>query len=510
MTTEVRPPATVDPFEGLAERMIGAIEQRLGMKAATKAAAIPYDYGYFAQGLKHDVAGNPITVGYSHGAGGNLSYPGVDQSVFHTVVGNRGIIGSIPWTPSVYTNPLYAVITGVSGDTGSEKNLVCDDAPVAGLVSSCMLTSVFGRYERQTAQIELNRLGQRTDRADPMDLALVGSPIQNAGIFSSGPADTGGLGADVLRNETARKFWELGVSLHRLLSLQAWQGNPVNNTGGGGYKEMTGLDILVNTGHVDAETGVTCPSVNSDVKNFNFLSAEDNGAALVNALTYLYYTRKDLAERTGVMPVRWVLAMRSEMFHELSAIWPCAYLTYRCNVGAVTGAQVVINADEQGNMRDAMRAGRYLLIDGDRVEVVVDDGIATLTQTDNGNVGAACFASSIYLLPMSVTGGRSVLYGEYFEFSNPSITDALGNMILGRIEGPWITVPKQHNWCIQWQTKIEPRIVLRTPWLAGRLNNVVVCPLQRTASPFPDDPYYIGAGGVTSRSGPSYYNPWQS
>lgn len=508
MTLEtMAPPA--DPMDGLAQRLIDALDQRMGAKAATKSASLPYDYGYFAQGLKHDVAGNPITVGYSHGPGGNLSYPGVDPAVFHTVVGNRGIIGSIPWTPSLYTNPLYAVITGVAGDTGSEKNLVCDDAPVAGLVSSCMLTSVFGRYERQTAQIELNRLGQRVDRADPMDLALVGSPIQSTGIFSTGPADSA-LGGDVLRNETARKFWELGTSLHRLLSVQAWQGSPVNNTGGGGYKEMTGISVLVNTGHTDAQTGVACASVDSDVKDFNFLSAEDNGAALVNALTFMYYTRKDFAERTGVMPVRWVLAMRPEVFYTLSAIWPCAYLTYRCNLGDVTGAQVIIDAADQGRMRDEMRSGRYLLIDGDRIEVVVDDGIPEDTSTTNGNVPEACFASDIYLLPMSVVGGRAVLYGEYFEFTNPSISDALGNMILGRVEGPWITVPKQTNWCIQWQTKIEPRIVLRTPWLAARLNNVVVCPLQRTPSPFPSDPYYVGAGGLTSRSGPSYYSPWQS
>lgn len=496
----VQAPVTRDPFEELASRLVTALDR----KSANKAQ----HYGDFSSGYKHDVAGNPISVGYSHGPGGNFSYPGVEPDVFHTVVGNRGLLGQLPAMPSLYTNPLYSVITGVSADSGSEKSQVCDDAPVAGLIQTCMVTSVFGRYERQTAQIELNRLGQQNDRADPMDLTLVGSPLAESSVFTSGPG--GGLapGADLLRNETRRKFWELSTSLHRLMSLQLWTGNPVNSAAGGGYKELTGLDLLINSGYVDAISHAACASVNADVKNFNYLKVQDNGTALVNALSYLYHTRKDLAERTGVMPVRWVFAMRPEVFWEVSAVWPCAYLTYRCNMVGVTGANLMVTGDEQVRMRDDMRNGKYLMLDGDRIEVVLDDGIPMRTNTTSARVTSGCASSSIYLVPMSVIGGRAVTYLEYFQYNNQAIEDALGNMILGRIEGPWITVPKQRNWCVQWQTKVEPRVVLRTPWLAGRLDNVQVCPLQFPNEPFPSDPYYVG-GGATSRPGPSYYSLWK-
>lgn len=495
--------AVASPIDELAGLLVESLRQSTA-KAGSK-ALYPYQYGDLA-GLKHDASGSPIAIGYSHGPGGNLSYPGVDPTLFHTVVGNRGLLGTLPATPSLYMNPTYQVITGVDADSGSEKNLVCDDAPVAGLMRACMVTSVFGRYERATAEIEINRLGQQNDRSDPMDLALVGSPISQSGLFTTGPGNPESA-SDVFTNETARKFWELGVSLHRLLSVQLWQGNPSNNTGGGGYKEVTGLDLLISTGHIDAQMNVACPSVDADVKDFNFGSIEDNGSAIVNALTYIYYTRRDLAERTGVMPVRWVWAMKPETFYELSAIWPCAYLTYRCELAGLDNARVNIDGAEQVRMRDDMRNGRYLLIDGNRIEVVLDDGIAEDTQTTNGNVGPGCFASTIYLIPMSVVGGRAVTYLEYFQYSNPAIEDALGNMVLGRVEGPWITIPKQTNWCVQWQSKIEPRVVLRTPWLAGRLDNVVACPLQRTRNPFPESPYFVG-GGVQSRPGPSYYTPW--
>lgn len=460
----------------------------------------------FAYGEKHDVTGTPISIGYSHGPGGSLSYPGVDPAVFHTIVGNKGLLGQLATMPSLYTNPTYEVITGVKADTGSEKDEVCDDPPVAGLMKGGIITSVFGRYERATEILELNRLGQLNDRADPMDLAMIGSPISQTGLFTNGPGDPSVPG-DILQNEVARKFFERNVSLHRLLSQQLWQGNPANNSAGGGYKEVTGLDLLITTGYVDAINNTLLPSIDSDVLDFAYQNVEQQGTNLVAALTSLYYTRRDLAERTGVMPVRWVFAMKPELFYLIAAIWPCAYLTYRCNTGLGENVTTVVNGDEQVRMRDAMRNGRYLLIDGNQIEVVLDDGIGEETNTDNGNVPSGCFSSTVYLIPMSVTGGRAVTYLEYFQYQNPSLTDAMSQMILGRIEGPWITVPKQSTWCIQWQSKIEPRVVLRTPWLAARLNHVVACPIQRTRNPFPNSPYFVDGGSV-ERPGPSYYTPW--
>lgn len=494
------PTAVADPID----QFLSALTER--MQSGRKALPGASNYFDFASGFKHDSGGNPITIGYSHGDGGNLAFPGVDPDVFHTVVGNRGILGQLPARASIDQNPLYSIITGVSADVGNEKDDVCEDAPVAGLMEACIVTSVFGRYERSTSELEINRLGMRRDRSDPMDLALVGSPIAQQGIWTTGPAgDPAGLGADVLRNETTRKFWELSVSLHRLLSVQIWRGNPRNNSANGGYKELTGFDSLIRTGYVDAITGERCETTDSLVLSASFADVADNGVAMVNMLVNAYHTRKDLAERTGVMPVRWVLAMRPEVFFELSAVWPCAYLTYRCALEGITGAVVNIDAAEQTRMRDDFRNGRYLLIDGDRVEVVLDDGIRRETSTEAAGVPEAATASSVYLIPMSVVGGRAVTYLEYADFNNPSLQAALGNMVLARVEGPWITTVRQTNWCVQWQTKIEPRLVMRTPWLAARIDNVVTSPLLNTVTPFPDDPYAFPTGGTNTRPGPSYY-----
>lgn len=462
----------------------------------------------FGVGYKHDASGTPISVGYSHGPGGLLTFPGVDNTVFHTVMGNMSILGQIPSTPSVFTNPTYFTVTGVQADTGDEMTDPCDNAPTAGLMKGCMLTSVFGRYERATPELEVNRLGQRNDRSDPMDLALVGSPIAASGIFNRGASAPG----DVFTNEVSRKFWELGVSFWRLLAQQLWQGSPANNTSGSGYKEMTGLSTLVNTGHTDAETGSACAALDSYVANFNHTRIDASDSDIVAAITNMYHQVYTRAEGMGMLPVRWVLAMRPQMFYELTSIWPCSYLSYRCatSPGMADPMQGVIDAQDAIAMRDAMRAGKYLMVDGQRIEVVLDHGIVELNgNNSDSNFPAGCFESDIYLLPMSVVGGRSVLFMEYFDFQNPSAQSAIGNMWLGRSDGPFLTWPRQTNTCIVWQSKVEPRLVLRTPWLAARLQNVVYCPIQQTREPFPADAYFTD-GGKTSRPGPSLYALWQS
>lgn len=460
----------------------------------------------FGVAYKHDTPGAPITAGYIHGPGGLLNYPGVDQDVFHTTVGNRGILGQLPTKGSLFTNPTYAIITGVQDISGSDKDGVCDNAPHAGLKKACIITAPFGRYERATPELELNRLGQLQDRADPMDIRLIGSPIYQGGPFAAG-ARSPATPADIIKNELSQKMWELNIAIHRLLSMQLWRGNPANNAAGGGYKEMTGFERLISTGYIDVQTGQRCPSLDSDIKNFGYgrIDAAGVGALAVDAVTSMYHYVKDLAERTGVMPVRWVFVMRPTLFYELTKVWPCSYLTYRCQTAA--NQSVIVEATQQVEFRDAMRAGKYLLVDGEKIEVLLDDGITEDTNTTNANVTSGCFASDIFLIPMSVIGGQAVTYLEYFQYTNPAVMGALNNMILGVIDGAFLTWPRQTNQCFVFQTKIEPRLVERTPWLAGRLMNVQYCPTQHEREPFPSDPYFVD-GGLTERPGPSLWALW--
>jgi hypothetical protein len=462
---------------------------------------------------KHDATGTPTTV-YGHGPGGVFTFPGVDPQVFATIIGiEPGIMGVLPKFPSLLTNPVYQTVTGVQADIGDEAVNVCDPVPTAGLTKAGKLTSVFGRYRRQTREIYLNRLGQRNDLADPMNLQLMN-------LFAPGddqlrnPDMVAGAGSQVLNNELMKVLFEFGVSIDRLLARQIWTGNPANNTAGEGYKEQTGFELLVGTGKVDAETNVALPSLDSDVKDFNYALVDDAVANIVNVLTYLYRFVRSTARKTGLINTSWVFVMREELFYELTAQWPLSYLTQQTIQHNINLDRLTVDARGVTADRDQMREQQFLLIDGIRVPVILDDGITEETDADNINIQAGEFASDIFLIPLTVLGGTPVTFMEFFQHDNAQIQSALGtgrlaNQVWTTNNGAWIWNAERSRLCVFWEGKVEPRLVMRTPQLAGRLQNVRYAPLQHTRQPFPDDPYFVD-GGVTTRVGPSYFNEWQT
>jgi hypothetical protein len=158
-------------------------------------------------------------------------------------------------------------------------------------------------------------------------------------------------------------------------------------------------------------------------------------------------------------------------------------------------------------MRDDMRSGKYLLIDGVKIPVIEDDGIV---ETNNGGV----FTSDIYVIPMSVRGGMPAVYWEHLDYSKGAMIGAVdGNYAPGDFwtDGGiylWHKKPPK-NWCVQWIAKIEPRLILRTPQLAGRITDVSYTPLRHDRDALKEDGYFVD-GGVTSRSGPSLYSDWNT
>src|ERR1044072_3850068 len=99
-------------LELLAKMLVPVIEQE-------KARQFGLQY---REGLKHDSGADPITSGFRHGPGGRLTYPGVVPILFNNAMGFTGILGQLPATPSVYTNPTYMTVTGITDDTGEEKD----------------------------------------------------------------------------------------------------------------------------------------------------------------------------------------------------------------------------------------------------------------------------------------------------------------------------------------------------------------------------------------------------
>lgn len=467
-------------------------------------------------GQRTKTVGSTPTATYGHGDGGLFSYPGLSKPMFSAMLLPKlGLQAMLPVTWSTDTNPLYGIITGVTATTGSEPTGVCDDPPVAGLTKLCMHSFVFGRQTRMTPVFDIDRVGKFTNRGEFNDFVLYGNPFREAN--PNVPSGSGAMSVEqVARNELGKVLFEFGTAWARDFAALTYTGNPTNNTAGGGYKEFYGLDILINTGYQDAETGTLCPAADSIVVSFGDVDVETNGNEFVRQLTNIIRRLRHIAGRAGLSPVNWQIAMSPDLFYQVTEVWPVNYSTFR-GLSSLTGlTNVSFNIDSNfvNGMRDAMRGdlynytGQYLMVDGAPMPVKLDDAIAI---TDNGD---GSFTSDIYIVPMNVLSNTPVTYWEYFNY------DEAGSMEFTRVFAPgdtyyttdggrflWHKKPPT-NFCVQMLAKTEPRLMLLTPYLAARLTDVRYSPIEPVRSPFTTSNYFKN-GGRTNRSGygPSFYSP---
>lgn len=465
------------------------------------------DYGELVDALlAKKAAGTTPTATYGHGPGGAFSSLGLSKPVFSALIlPYMGLGGMLPAVPSQDTNPLWGIMTGVTAASGSNPSGVCDDCKTAGKMKLCTHSLPYGRYCLDTNVYQVDRIGERRNRAEFTDLTLIN---QAFGLPGNG-MNPSAAGGNPLQNEFDKLMFEFAVSWGMLYAPQIWSASPANNTAGGGYREFVGLDLQINTGHVDAETGVACPGADSIIKSMASLEVNSNGNTYVEQITNVMRNLKFIASRTGSLPTRWVIAMRWGLFYQLTEIWPCAYHTYRCSSTANS-----IDGVAMTQMRDDMRGdfgsmtGQYLLIDGEKVQVVIDDGI-----TETMGAGET-FTSSMYFIPISINGGVPVTYWNYFDFSGPNSAEDIAKMAPdgsyfisdgGRFL--WHRKPPS-NWCVEMSALAKPRIVLETPYLAARMTNVRYTPIAHERDWNTSASYYKD-GGRTERDyfGPSYYEP---
>ena len=274
--------------------------------------------------------------------------------------------------------------------------------------------------------------------------------------------------------------------------VDLWTGDPTAGN------QMPGLDRQIVTGQIDARDATACPALDSDVKSFAFNMVDGIALDIVEYLSMLEYYLTFNAERMRLSPVSWAIVMRPQLFFELSAVWPCRYLTHRCaNSGGTNIA--VINDNVNVNMRDAMRNGKYIDINGTRYPVILDDGIYEYNNINNANLEANEFASSIYMVPLTVLGGTvQATYMEYLDYrlAQPDVALLNGLQKFFWTDNGMYTwgISDVKGWCYQLHLATEQRVVLLTPQLAGKIERVAYSPLQHVRSPFADSPYFEDGG----------------
>jgi hypothetical protein len=310
----------------------------------------------------------------------------------------------------------------------------------------------------------------------------------------------------VLNVVTMSEMVIAAVNMERELNHQVWQGvTTVAN-------EFPGLDVQIATGQTDADTGTTCPALDSDVKNFAYDDVCGDGRDIVEYLSSMMWYLNDIADSTGVAPVSWVLAMRKGLWHELSACWPCRYNTYRCSP-TETNVVASVDAADMTLVRDAMRQGNYIDIEGVRYPVITDTGIFEHNSTNNAHLIPGEYASSIYVIPLTIQGGFPVTYMEYLDYRQAQAdVNLLRNTesFFWTDNGFYSWAVEYIKWCYKLSLKTEDRVILRTPQLAGRIDAVKYSPLQVERSTDPSSSYFKD-GGVSIRGGlATPYAVWSS
>jgi hypothetical protein len=441
-----------------------------------------------------------MTANKLHGIDGLWSTT-TERDVVTAHITPTGIGKVLPRVSSMDENPRYGILTGYTGASGSQPTNACGDAPAA-YVKGCTLTTRFGTIRFDTNEIEINKAIRRLHRGDFTDLILHGE------VFGDANLKPENLNKDQILNVlTKSEMVTAGVSAERELTSQMWQG-----TFGVG-NQFAGLDSLINTGYVDVDTNVACPAVDSDVKDFAYDNVEGGGRSIVEYMTMMEYFIYYNASKMGLLPATWVIAMRPELWQVLTEVWPCQYNTNKCASSMIgTGSRTVIDGRENIADRDSMRRNLTIDINGRVYPVVVDDGIFESDSTNDANLAAGQYASSIYFVPLTIVGGLRATWREYLPY-NSSIFDANVGFLNNRQDfwsddGFYLWAIEQQKYCYKLSLKTEQRVVLRTPHLAGKIQNVMYAPLQHLRSSDPSSEYWVD-GGLSLRDTNDTINaPW--
>jgi hypothetical protein len=453
---------------------------------------------------KHDLPANfTLSTNLMHGPTGIFGTAGAGPDVFSTRIKPRGLLSALPAMPTVDENPIVYYLTGFTAGSGSEPSTPCAECKKPGNMKTCRQGAVFGMICRETDELDLSALGQHVNRGEFFDLRLINDPLLNDApmwVPPSVPKEA----SIALNSEVMARWLTLGVEFEQTLARILWGGSPLNNVGTG-YAEPLGIQSLVKTGHTDVINQTSCPSLDSDIKDFKYGQVENDAAGLFRLLTAMWRYVTHNAENMGFMPVQWAFVMRDSLFRVISDLWPCVFASFGCGA---TALQLQNNTDAMAmrQLASDMYNGRYLEIDHIRIPVLIDDAVPQ-QESPTAGLPPGSFASDIYLLPFTVRGGVPVLFAEYFDFSARNA--AIDSAVQGKLGdfywtdgGKWLWTFSQTKWCVNWSAKIKPRFRLLTPHLAGRLMRIRWTPIQEFRQPFNTDPYFVDGGNYTASNAP--------
>lgn len=426
----------------------------------------------FTTMLKHVGVTTP-THTPAHGPSGVFNSQADPDVINAMLLPSLGLMARLPVTLTNTINNNYMILTGITANSGTHPATVCEPGKVAGNLAKREIRFPFGNRKMSTDVIAVSEVGQLNNRADFTDFRLLG---MNDDLTKTSPTLTPNY-RNALNSELQKMMLETQIGWAMEFGRQTYAGNPANNSGD--YREFRGLDLLINTPFNDVDGNAlpanAIPLVRAALADNLNTQTSTAGPAIVTEIHAIMRALKLRAKRTGLEPVRWAVVMSANAFYEVSAVWPCSYYTYRC--GGSTSNPNGTSASDLRQAVDDMRNGQYLLVDGERVEVIIDDGIIETEGTGaDANTGTGNFTSSVYIVPLT-GAGRPLTYVEAFNFNNPmarELIDAMGKRekFAFQAGGRFMWIFRENAECLSADVRERSRIIMLAPFLSARIASI--------------------------------------
>lgn len=410
-----------------------------------------------------------------HGPNGLFSDAALERAVVNAVPQHIGL--PLPAFPTNQTDPIYTALTGYTEVQGAEPTTKCEPGPTPGTISIANMMFTLGYKAFSSETINPDELIMRSNRGDTSDMMLLGQMWSPSGLAES--PNTAASNADVLNNAFALQMNGIGRGFARWTGRTKWTGDPTGATAG--YAEFKGFDLLIATGFVDPVTTNPVPELDSEVMTYGLEDIVTGANDIYQYMSHMEYVLYEKAQRAGLLPVEWVIAMAPQVFHELTRVWPTLAYTEGSVIVPVGSTN---NVDGRALYEERLRllTAQQLIVNGRTYRVALDDGIVTDTTTLPGSLD-----SSIYFIPMTILGGQyPATYWEYLDYR--LIGSEIRSPITQKLR--FWTDDGKYKWsvderlgCFTVHAHMQPRLLLRTPQLAGRIDNVRITPISVLANP---------------------------
>lgn len=436
----------------------------LSMDQLKEAAVYLQELGF---GAKHDPASTASTWTAPHGLGGIFSPGAVRPEMYSTIPRpTNNFMGRIPLIQSNKDNEIYEILTGVTATQGNAAADSCSEGPTPGRLKVCRQTFAWGEMKVDTEVHRLANFGRRLDYQD-MDRQVLNFQAPNSPYIPQVPTMD-------LNTRLGKQFVELGLGVELAMEYVDFVG-VAGSTSNSAYlnlyiSQYAGLESLVKTGYVDSVSSVACSAADSIIVTHNapIGSTGTNGGSFIQNMVDLYFAAKERARVVGMADVDFAFVMHPKAWRAVAEVWACAYWTDRCAGTQYNETQR--DAMRITEFRDELYRGQYLLVDGDPVPVLLSTGIPATGVSSN------VYNTDIYLIPLSWRG-RPLIFRQYFPLANAEAQQFLGMENDARVinNGLYAVGKRSANGlCTKFEFYSKHRLILDTPFLAGRVNDVQI------------------------------------